>query len=690
GDSSDDIPGVAGIGPKWAAKLLDQFGNLEMLLANKDKIENPNIRAKIVKNEELARLSKELATVEKNIPIDLNPEDWKLKEANYPKLLQLYEKLDFHSLIKSIPSVGKNIEGDYLLIDTEQLLIDLVQRLATTKTVAINHYFESKEDIIDAKLNGISISTRANEGFYIPLRENRAKILSLLEALLEDEQITKIGANLKELIILLANEGINLKGRLFDIIIVAYLLEPDKNHTVSKLAFSNLSIDMESTVKPDTLIDENSLKSYGADADIILRLYETLKVKLKAESLDQLNKTIEEPLIRVLASMEQSGILVDNGVLNQLSDELKEKLTKLEDEIFAQAGEEFNLNSPKQLAKVLFENLKLPHFKKTKSGYSTDHSVLVHLAKIDPLPKLILEYRRLSKLKNGYSDPLPKLINKRSRRIHTSFNQTVAATGRLSSSDPNLQNIPTREVEGKIIRSAFVADNQFLLISSDYSQIELRLLAHFSDEDTLIDAFIRSADIHLDTACKIYNVTPELITKDMRHAAKTVNYSVIYGKTPFGLAEDLQIPINVAKKFIDDYFAMFPKIQQYIDKTIDEAGETLFVKTLFDRKRFFPDLRSKNRHLLSAARRGAINAIMQGSAADIIKYAMIKISNRLIDESLKSKMLLQVHDELLFEAPLDEVDYLSELVKEEMESHFDLKVPLLVDINSAANWNLAH
>ncbi len=553
-------------------------------------------------------------------------------------------------------------------------------------------------DPMAAQIVGIALCKEKGTAYYVPIRHlnalNIPDALLILKDVLENENIAKIGHNLKFDILMLRQEGINTAGKIYDTMLASYLLNPNKQgHSLEDVGIEFLNHKKkpfkEVLGKHETFAEVpiNEAVQYAAeDAELAMELKDILFERLKIEGLEKLYFDIEMPLIYVLADMQYNGIKINSNLLNDLSKELERELDNLQSKIFNLAGKSFNINSSQQLGRILFEDLGLKAGKKTKTGYSTSVEVLQQLAAFHELPAEILNYRTLYKLKTTYIDALPNLINKKTGRIHTSFNQTVTATGRLSSSDPNLQNIPIRGELGTKIRQAFLAEEGATLISADYSQIELRILAHLSRDKGLIDAFIKGVDIHTRTAAEIFNIPADSVTPDLRRAAKTVNFGIIYGISPFGLSESLNITPKDAGDLIESYFARYPGVRSFIDNTLKEAKTSGFVSTLLGRKRGIADINSSNANIRQQTERMAINTPIQGTAADLIKIAMIRIFKRLIEEGFKTKMILQIHDELLFEAPIKEVDDVIRLIKHEMETALELTVPLVVDIKTGKNW----
>ena len=709
GDTSDNIPGVPGVGAKTATALVKEFGDMEGVLTAADGMKKKRLRENLIEFADQARLSKELATIAVDAPITFDPDSWKVSTPDTEKLAALYSELEFTTLLKELAGDQPKKARNYKTILDEKTLNAAIAEMRSSKSFAVDTETTALNPVW-AKLVGVSLCAKEGDAYYLPLRHDyenapnqipMGQALKLLKPLLEDESVEKLGHNIKYDIIVFASEGIAVKNYR-DTMIASYLIDPASRHGLSALTQKRIGETMieykevcgtgQKEITFDKVEIDTATQYAAEDADMTWRLAQILfpEVNVRPGMRGADGNDIETPLIDVLATVEKNGVLVDKNQLGELSSILGGEIESLTAKITELAGEEFNLNSPKQLGEILFEKLKLPGAKKTKTGYSTSQDKLEELVQIHDLPKLMLEYRQMAKLKNTYVDALPKMINPDTGRIHTSFNQTVAATGRLSSSDPNLQNIPVRTETGRKIREAFVAPKDYKIVSADYSQIELRLLAHFAEEKGLIKAFNEGEDIHKTTASEIFDVTPALVTTDMRRVAKTVNFGVIYGQTAFGLSNELKISRADAKRYIDNYFKRYPGISAFIEKTVAQAKKDGFVTTLAGRKRFLPDINAKNRQIRQFAERNAVNTPMQGSAADLIKMAMITIDRRLSEEGFTSKMILQVHDELVFETEKTEVESLSKMVREEMEGVYALLVPLVVDINSGLNWNEAH
>lgn len=681
GDASDNIPGVPGIGEKTAIALIKEFGSIENLLNNLEKVSKPSIMEKLKSNSELAILSRRLSVINKDVELNTPVEGLILKDVNSDELTNLLKELEFFTLLKEMTAGEERVKGEYQLITEEVPFENLLRNILSSQAMAID-ILATHQEPMRAEIIGISISLKPLEAFYIPIGQMDKKyVMEKLKPILEHENIKKYGQNIKYKTIILANEKINLRGIDFDSTIASYLINP------SEIRGQGLEVKGQK-IKSKAI--EEAMNRSCEDADTAYQLKEKLEPVLKEDGLIELFHKVEIPLTEVLSDMERNGVKIDETFLRDMSKRLDTELNKLIERIYFISGIEFNINSPKQLQEILFEKLKLKPSKRTKTGLSTDVEVLQQLSTQHDLPAIILEYRQLSKLKSTYVDALIDMINPKTNRIHTSFNQTVTATGRLSSSDPNLQNIPIRTELGREIRKAFIAEGEALILSADYSQIELRILAHVSGDDVLIDAFKKGEDIHERTACEVFGVMPGMVTSEMRRMAKAVNFGIIYGISPFGLSRDLGISKDKAKEYIDNYFNRHKGVRDYIDKTLKEAYEKGYVTTLLQRRRYLPDLKSKNKQVKEFAERTAINTPIQGSAADMIKVAMINIHRRLKSERRRTKMIIQVHDELVFEVLEDEIEQIKILVKEEMEVVMKLSVPIVAEIHTGRNWNEAH
>jgi DNA polymerase-1 len=709
GDTSDNIPGVPGIGPKIAGQLIEEFGSIEELLKKVDRVKNARVRASLDRHAEQARLSRELATLDSDAPLDWALDNLKIGEPDRKKLQEIFKEMEFSKLLKDFSLRPDHREDDYRLITEREEFEALVCNLRKAGTFALDLESTSIEPM-RAEIVGLSFSFQPHQAFYLPVAHTypgapgqlpREGVLRTLRPLLEDPGLKKYGQNIKYDYILLANSDVRLQGIAGDNMIASYLLNPSKHrHSLEELSreyldrqvitYSDVAGSGAKAIPFSQVSVEKACRYSGEDADLTLQLAQLLMPKIEAEGFADLFHQVELPLIEVLAAMEMNGVRLDLPLLEVMSREFEGKMDKISEEIFDLAGESFNINSPQQLGKILFERLKLPGGKRTKTGYSTDVEVLNELSRDFPLPAKVLEYRSLSKLKSTYVDALPQLVNPKTGRIHTSFNQSVTATGRLSSSDPNLQNIPIRSPEGRRIREAFIPEKGRSILSADYSQIELRILAHLSGDSMLVETFQEDRDVHAATAAEIFHVSPDRVNPEMRRLAKVINFGIIYGMSAFGLAKELGIQPAVAQAYIANYFQKYHGVRDYIDRSLEAAREMGYVTTLMNRRRYLPDIKSQNRSVRQFAERIGINAPIQGTAADLIKAAMIRIHRRLMQEGRETKLTLQIHDELVFEVPEGELEGVRALVKEEMEGVMKLSVPLKVDIGVGKNWAEAH
>ena len=737
GDASDNIPGCPGVGEKTAIKLIKEFGSIDNLVANTEQLKGA-MKKKVEENKEKILFSKFLATIKTDVPMELNLDDLKIQEPNEEELRKIFEELEFKTLIDRVLKktqktqkkadsqldlfaefATKNEESsenssytslkdtphEYKLIDNENKIRNLFDFLMTFEIVSLDTETTST-NAIEAELVGMSFSVEENKAFYVPVSANREealRIVNIFKPLYENEKILKVGQNIKYDLEVLANYGVTLKGKMFDTMIAHYVLQPELYHNMDYLAEIYLkykTIHIEELIGPKGKGQKNmrdlnpqDVYEYAAeDADITLKLKNILEKELEKAGVEHLFYDIEMPLMPVLASMEMNGVCLDTVSLKETSEVLTNRLKIIENKIYELSGETFNIASPKQVGEILFDKLKIVEkAKKTKTGqYVTNEEVLQGLKHKHEIVGNILEHRGLKKLLGTYVDALPSLINKRTGRIHTSFNQTIASTGRLSSSDPNLQNIPVRGEEGKEIRKAFIPEPGCLFFSADYSQIELRVMAHLSNDENMIEAFREGYDIHAATAAKIYKEDMNEVSRDQRTKAKRANFGIIYGITIFGLAERLDISRDEAKQLIDGYFETYPKVKEYMETAKETARKNGYVETLFKRRRYLADINSRNATVRGFAERNAINAPIQGTAADIIKVAMINIYNRFNNEGIRSKMILQVHDELNFSVYPDEKEKVEKIVLEEMQGAFSMKVPLVADCGWGKNWLEAH
>jgi len=718
GDAVDNIPGVKGIGEKTAVSLISKFGSLDELFKNLDDVSKRH-KTLLEEKREDAVLSKELVTIKTDIDIETRLEKFKYNGFDNDKLREIFQELEFKNLLRELGedtlenvNIGEGMVSydNYHLVLTEPDLDKVINRINDTGELSIDLETTSPSPML-AKIVGIVLCPAPHESYYVPVAHRAltdssstqldlSLVLDKIKPIIESEEIKKIGQNLKYEIVVFEKYGLSLNGITFDTMIAAHMIDSSRNSysldELSRLYLGHQMIsykDVTGTGKSKIGFDEVELavaRDYASeDADVAMLLSKILAPELDEINLTDVFRDIELKFIRVLSKIEMNGVKVDSAKLKDLSKEFDQGLKEIEAEIFSEVGYEFNLNSPLQLREVLFETLDLPQRKLTKTGEpSTDVEVLTDLSKFHKIPEKVLEHRTLSKLKSTYVDALPKLINTDTGRIHTSFNPVGSSTGRLSSSDPNLQNIPIKTARGRRIREAFIPEEGFTLLSSDYSQIELRLLAHFSGDDSLIEAFLNDSDIHNRTASEIFGVTQDLVTPDMRRLSKNINFGIIYGISAFGLAKQLGTSISISKSYIDEYFKRYGKVKEYIEKSISDAATKGYAETILGRRRPIPELQSSNRGLRGFGERTAMNTPIQGSAADIINIAMISINDKLVD--YESRMILQVHDELLFEVKKDELARLSKMVKEEMEGAWSLIVPIKVDIGTGKNWAEAH
>jgi len=711
GDATDNIPGVPGIGPKTALELIRTFGSLEGLYAKLDTLARKKQQENLERFREQAFLSRQLATIRTDAPLALEVQALQVQDPDIRALSGLFRKLEFRQLQQALPQTAERRPKDYRAILETAELSALVEQLQSGGIFAIDTETTSP-DPMRAELVGLSFSTESDRAVYIPCGHrylgaprqlDRAVVLNQLRPVLEDPAARKVGQNIKYDGIVLARHGVKLQGVVFDTMLASYLLDPAKRaHNLDQIALDFLD---HKTTRFEELVGkrkgaatfaevplEEAVPYACEDADVTRLAYEVLARRLEEVGLTQLMGAVEMPLVPVLLRMEMHGVVVDIDRLRALSKSLEHQLEALEAGICALAGERFNIHSSQQLGYILFEKLKLPVQKKTKkkTAYSTDVDVLMALAALHELPAMVLKHRTLAKLKSTYADALVGLVHPATGRIHTSYHQTVTATGRLSSSDPNLQNIPIRTEEGLEIRRAFVPREGWRLLSADYSQIELRILAHCSEDETLMRSFQEEEDIHTRTASEVFQIEPGRVTADLRRQAKAINFGIIYGMSAFGLSRQLEISQKMAKTYIDSYFARYPGVKRFLERTLEEARQTRRSSTLLGRIRLLPDITNSNPVIRQAAERTAINTPIQGSAADLIKVAMIRIDDALAREGFQAAMLLTVHDELVFEVPQHEVDAVSRRVQDIMEGIWELKVPLKVNVATGSNWAEAH
>ncbi|MBQ3771183.1 MAG: DNA polymerase I [Bacteroidaceae bacterium] len=737
GDASDNIPGCPGVGEKTAQKIIGEFGSIENLLNSTEQLKGA-LKKKVEENKELISLSRVLATIRKDVPITLDMENLKITKPNEEELRKLFEELEFSKLLNKVLGVKPKavekgpIQGDlfggfatdvqeekteskqttlsdiahkYILVDNQEIEDNLLRNILSQKEVCFDTE-TTGTDPMNADIVGMSFSFAENEAYYVPLSKNRDEAqttLNKFKPFFENEEIDKVGQNMKYDMLVLMNYGIKVKGKMFDTMVAHYVIQPELRHNMDYMASTLLNyttIHIEEIIgakgknqKNMRDLSPNDVYEYACeDADVTLKLKNILADKLKEKECEELFYNIEMPLVPVLTKMEYDGVCLDTESLKESAKRFTEELINIEKEITELAGQEFNISSPKQVGEILFDKMKIVEKpKKTKTGqYVTSEEVLQSLKGKHKIVERILDYRGLKKLLSTYIEALPELINPRTGKIHTSFNQTVTVTGRLSSSNPNLQNIPIRDDNGKEIRKAFIPEEGCMFFSADYSQIELRIMAHLSGDTNMIESFNEGLDIHAATAAKIYKKDVSEVTKTERSKSKTANFGIIYGISVFGLAERMIVPRAEAKELIDGYFATFPSVKEYMNKSIEVAREKMYTETIFKRRCYLPDINSGNSVVRGYAERNAINAPIQGSAADIVKVAMINIYNRFEREGIRSKMILQVHDELNFSVYPDEKEKVEQIVIEEMENAYKMKVPLKADCGWGKNWLEAH
>ena len=711
GDTADNIPGVPGIGPKTALELVKTYSSMQQLYEKLDTITKKKQRENLENFKDQAFLSRELVTLNTDVPVRLDLANFKVIAPDREKLGELYKNLEFRQLQQSVPEQADLSQKDYQAVMDMDALLKLILQLENSGLFALDTETTSVNPM-QAKLVGLSFATKADQAFYIPCAHNYLgapkqlglkEVLDKLRPVLENPEIKKVGQNIKYDWMVLVRHGIDLQGVAFDTMLASYLLNPSKRaHNLDQIAldflghktitYAQVAGKGKNALMFSQVPVDKAIPYACEDADITLMAKDVLMSGLRQLNLEELMETVDMPLVPVLLRMEMRGTGIDVDRLQELSKSFKQELDALEGSIHGLAGEAFNIKSSQQLGRILFDKLQLPVQKKTKkkTGYSTDVNVLTALAEYHELPALILKHRTLAKLKSTYTDALINLVNPDTGRIHTSYNQSVAATGRLSSSDPNLQNIPIRTEEGRKIRQAFIPRKDWYLVSADYSQVELRILAHCSADEILIKAFQEDEDIHTRTACEVFQLEPESMTAELRRQAKAINFGIIYGMSAFGLSRQLDISNKMAKTYIDHYFARYQGVKRFMDQTITDARKTCRTSTLLGRIRLLPDIESKNAMVRQAAERTAINTPIQGSAADLIKVAMIKVDEALTEKKLASAMLLTVHDELVFEVPPDELEILTRLVREIMEGVWELTVPLKVNVARGSNWDEAH
>ncbi len=711
GDTADNVPGVPGIGPKTALALIQTYGTMEALYDGIDSLAKPKQRENLMAHKEQAFLSRRLVTIDTRAPIDFEPRAFRAVPPDEAALGELFQELEFRQLQHEFQQAGPGKPAVYAPVLTTDELAALIHRLEKSPRFAVDTETTS-QDPMKALLVGISVAMAPGEAFYIPVGHRymgapdqlpRQFVLDRLRPVFENDRIEKIGQNIKYDWTVLRRHGVDLRGVAFDTMLASYLLNPSKRaHNLDQIALDYLGhknitySDVTGKGKNALTFDQVTLAQavpYACeDADITLRAWETLQPQIETLGLMPLMETVEMPLVPVLMEMEMTGIMLDLEKLHELSKSFAHQLQRLEEDIHAMAGERFNIQSSQQLGRILFEKLRLPTAKKTKkkTGYSTDVEVLTKLAEVHELPAFILRHRSLAKLKSTYADALIEQVDPDTGRIHTSFNQTVAATGRLSSSDPNLQNIPIRTEEGLEIRKAFVPRPGWVLLAADYSQIELRILAHYADDSLFIEAFQRNEDIHTRTAGEVFQTPPDQVTSELRRQAKAINFGIVYGMSAYGLSRELGISPKMAQTYIDHYFERYSGIRKYMEQTIEQARQTQRTSTLLGRLRLLPDIGNANAAVRQFAERTAINTPIQGTAADLIKVAMIRMAAALRERELQSRMLLSVHDEIVFEVPPEELETMRQLAPEIMENVWELKAPLKVNVAWGRNWAEAH
>jgi DNA polymerase-1 len=711
GDAIDNIPGIPGIGEKTAIQLIKTYGSIDNLLTHVEEIPQKKLKENLKTHGDLARLSRKLATIHTDVPVHSQLKDFSLSPPDLKSLKEIFKELEFNKLFKELLEEKGPLSAtrDYRLVIHQDAFLALLEDLKKAASFSVDLETTSPYPMW-ADLVGISLSYTPHQAFYIPLAHQNqgatqqlplAWVLEQLKPILEDRGMKKVGQNIKYDWIVLKRYGIHLQGIDGDTMIASYLLNPTKhNHNLGEIAQEYLDRSVTdykevvgTGVKTLTFdqIELEKARDYSCeDADVTLQLSHLLFPKLAEGGMKDLFDQVEMPLVMVLAKMEMKGVRIDLDLLREYSKEIEIQLQQKIERIYGLAGEVFNINSSQQLGKILFDKLKLPVVKKTKTGYSTDVDVLTKLSLQHDLPLEILGYRNLSKLKSTYVDAFPKLIHPKTGRVHTSYNQTVTATGRLSSSDPNLQNIPVRGEEGNRIRQTFIPEKGWSIVSADYSQIELRILAHLSQDETLIQAFQNNEDIHARTASEIFSVPMEKVTPPMRREAKVINFGILYGMSAYGLSQQLGIEPKIAQAYIDEYFKKYIGVQTYIEKSLEEARQKGYVMTLLHRRRYLPDIHSPTVAIRQATERMAVNTPLQGTAADMIKVSMIHIQNRIEELGLSTRMIMQVHDELVFEVPEEELPKALPMIQNEMETVMDLSVPLKVSVHAGKNWAEVH
>lgn len=706
GDKSDNIPGVPGIGEKTGLKLIKEFGSIEEVYKNLDKVSGKKLKENLIENENIAYLSRKLGEIITNIPLDLGIEDLKVKDANWEELLPLFEKLEFKSFINRAPDKYRNKEDEieinyeYKIVSAEEIE-EVAKSLSQEKKLAFKFLIDGS-NIIEDEIISLGIKPQTGSTYYIDLSSMGERFIQLFKPIFENPQIEKIGHSLKKDMAILFRYGIQIQNYGFDSMIAQYLIDPSQSdYSINKLSEEYLGAygtDEEMLLgkgkgkKTFSQLSEEDMASHlSFTLETVFALEGKMIEKIREYDMEDLYYNVELPLTEVLSSMEYLGFKVDEDQLKMLGEQFDAEIKSLTEEIHQLGGGEFNINSPKQIGEILFDRLNLPVIKKTKTGYSTSVEVLEKLKDKHPIIEKILRYRQIVKLKSTYIDGLTALINRKTGRIHSSFNQTITSTGRISSTEPNLQNIPIRTEDGRRIRKAFVAEKpDYTLVDADYSQIELRVLAHISQDEKMMEAFIKDQDIHTKTASEVFHLPMEEVTPSIRNNAKAVNFGIVYGISDYGLSQDLNITRKEAKDFIDKYLDNYTGVRQFMEDIVVEGKEKGYVETLLHRRRYIPELKSKNFNVRSFGERIAMNTPIQGSAADIIKVAMVKVYKALREKGLKSRLILQVHDELIIETHMDELDEVKTILKEIMEGSISLSIPLRVDIEIGDSWYETH
>ncbi len=706
GDKSDNIPGVPGIGEKTGLKLIKEFGSIEEVYKNLDKVSGKKLKENLIENENIAYLSRKLGEIITNIPLDLGIEDLKVKDANWEELLPLFEKLEFKSFINRAPDKYRNKEDEieinyeYKIVSAEEIE-EVAKSLSQEKKLAFKFLIDGS-NIIEDEIISLGIKPQTGSTYYIDLSNIGERFIQLFKPIFENPQIEKIGHSLKKDMAILFRYGIQIQNYGFDSMIAQYLIDPSQSdYSINKLSEEYLGAygtDEEMLLgkgkgkKTFSQLSEEDMASHlSFTLETVFALEGKMIEKIREYDMEDLYYNVELPLTEVLSSMEYLGFKVDEDQLKMLGEQFDAEIKSLTEEIHQLGGGEFNINSPKQIGEILFDRLNLPVIKKTKTGYSTSVEVLEKLKDKHPIIEKILRYRQIVKLKSTYIDGLTALINRKTGRIHSSFNQTITSTGRISSTEPNLQNIPIRTEDGRRIRKAFVAEKpDYTLVDADYSQIELRVLAHISQDEKMMEAFIKDQDIHTKTASEVFHLPMEEVTPSIRNNAKAVNFGIVYGISDYGLSQDLNITRKEAKDFIDKYLDNYTGVRQFMEDIVVEGKEKGYVETLLHRRRYIPELKSKNFNVRSFGERIAMNTPIQGSAADIIKVAMVKVYKALREKGLKSRLILQVHDELIIETHMDELDEVKTILKEIMEGSISLSIPLRVDIEIGDSWYETH